>query len=104
MLAVPHGNDHRRVALELLVDTLWLDHNPGGLPYQTEVFGRHDPSRLLERAQGYETLHPGHWKRATGLSALGALIRFRIEQTVQMHNEVAHMSIVDGLLGLRLPG
>src|SRR6516165_7569332 len=41
---------------------------------------------------------------ARSTSALGALIRLRIEQAVQMHDEVAHMGVIDGLLGFRLPG
>src|SRR5215471_19044927 len=42
--------------------------------------------------------------RCPAASALGRLIRIRIEQSVQVHDEVAHVSIVDGLLRLRLPG
>src|SRR6516164_6466335 len=38
---------------------------------------------------------------ARSTSALGALIRLRIEQAVQMHDEVAHMGVIDGLLGFR---
>ena len=37
-------------------------------------------------------------------SALGALIHLRIEQAVQMHDEIAHMGVIDGLLGFCFPG
>src|SRR5712691_1818710 len=37
-------------------------------------------------------------------STLRPPVRIRIEQPMQMHDEVAHMGVVDGLLGLRLPG
>ena len=104
VLAVPHGDDHRRVAGEPLVDAIRLDRKPGRLPYQTKVLGRHNSSRLLERARANETLYPRHRLVNRATSALAALIGFGIEQPVQMHDEVAHMGIVDGLLGLRLPG
>src|SRR5262245_9908705 len=80
MLAVPHGDDDRRLPVEALVDAFRLDHEPGGVPYQTQVFRRHDPDGLLERARGHEMLGPRHRRRET--SALGALIRLRIEQPV----------------------
>src|SRR5215510_192121 len=41
---------------------------------------------------------------APAASVLAVLIRLRIEQPVQMHDEIAHVGVVDGLLGLRLPG
>src|SRR5262245_20985072 len=37
-------------------------------------------------------------------SVLRSPVRFRIEQPMHMNDEVAHMSVVDGLLRLRLPG
>src|SRR5262245_31825107 len=50
MLAVPHGDNDRRVSVEALVDAFRLDHESGGFPYQTQVLRRHDPDGRLERA------------------------------------------------------
>src|SRR5262249_47303530 len=36
-------------------------------------------------------------------SGLAPLIRLRIEQPVHVHDEVAHVRVIDGLLCLRLP-
>src|SRR5262245_38824507 len=41
--------------------------------------------------------------RDPAASALAPLIRFRIEQPVQVHDEIAHMGVIDRLLRLRFP-
>src|SRR5262249_35784884 len=102
MLAMPHGDDDRGVAIDTLIDAFRLDYEPGGVPYQTKVFRRHDPGGFLERARAHQTLDPRH--RAAQTSAAHAPIRLRIEQAVQMHDEVTHMRVINALLGLRLPG
>src|SRR5439155_6233333 len=103
MLAVPHGDDDRRVAVDLFVDAFRLDREPGRFPDETKVFRCQDPGGLLERARADEALDEGHrWLRRA--SALGGPIHLRIEQAVQMHDEVAHVGVVDRLLRFSLPG
>ena len=58
MLSMPHRDDDRGVALKLFVDAVWLDREQCGLPYQPEIFGRHDSSGLLEPARADDALHP----------------------------------------------
>src|SRR5260370_1638669 len=98
MLPVPHGDDHRRVAVDPLVDAFRLDHQPGGIPYQTKVFGGHDPGGLLERPRCHETLDPRHRRGARWTSALGALIDLRLEQAGEIHDEVARLPGIAVLL------
>src|SRR5690606_24941147 len=38
------------------------------------------------------------------IAGTGAPVRFRVEQAVQMHDEIAHAGIIDGRLRARLPG
>src|SRR5207253_409793 len=103
MLPISHGDDDRRVAVDLFVDAFRLDREPGRFPNETKVFRRQDPCGLLERARADEALDEGHrWLRPA--SALGGPIHLRIEQAVQMHDEVAHVGVVDRLLRFRLPG
>src|SRR2546428_14039244 len=40
----------------------------------------------------------------TAPSALDALVRFRIEQSMEVNDEIAHVGVVDVLLRLGLPG
>src|SRR5215510_15162809 len=42
-------------------------------------------------------------ERDPATSALAPLIRFRIEQPVQVHDKVSHMGVIDRLLRLRFP-
>src|SRR5437773_12167685 len=79
MLAVPHGDDDRRVAVDLFVDAFRLDREPGRFPNETKVFRRQDPCGLLERARADEALDDeGHrWPRPA--AALGGPIHSRIE-------------------------
>src|SRR5207249_3042144 len=84
-------------------DAFRLDREPGRFPNETKVFRRQDPGGLLERARADEALDEGHrWLRRA--SALGGPIHLRIEEAVQMHDEVAHVGVVDRLLRFRLPG
>src|SRR5262245_59746715 len=45
-----------------------------------------------------------HELRKRALVTARLVIMLRIEQPVHVDNEVAHVGVVDGLLGLRLPG
>src|SRR5262249_33420799 len=55
--------------------------------------------KYIQRAQNAFSSATSQDRRSGG-GAIGAL---RIEQPVQMHDEIAHMGVVDGLLRLRAP-
>ena len=68
MLSVPHAEDDRQVAPGLFQDSFRLERETRRRPYQTKVFGRHDPHCLLKRTRADQALDQGH---------RGPLIRFQ---------------------------
>src|SRR6185312_16935671 len=92
MLPVPHRDNRRH--FDFIVNVWWLDRHAGGAPHESEIPGRHNPGSLVKgRRSGNLPSERSHQH-----SAYRPVFRFGIEQPMQMDNEVAHVSVIDGLL------
>jgi len=60
VLAVPHGEDHRQLRFQALVDTVGLDREAAGLPHQTQIPGAQDADRLHDPRLPEERPSPRH--------------------------------------------
>src|SRR5262249_52888488 len=86
---------------------------------QTSLNALSLPDLTSQSSRRQPVFHPGYFRDQTmnsldmlsfaiarGVSTTGpcSMTRLRIEQAMHVHDEVAHVSVVDGLLRLRLPG
>src|SRR5262249_12718798 len=98
MLAVPHRENRRN--FDFVVNVGGLKRHAGGAQHESKIPGRRDPGGLVKSRRGDNV--PS--ERSHRHSAYRPVCRFGIEQSMQMDNEVAHVSIIDGLLCPGLPG
>src|SRR5262249_2069416 len=98
MLTVPHSDDRRH--FDFVVNVRRLDRHPTGAPHESKIPGGHDPGGLVKSRRGGNV--PS--ERSHRHSAYRSGCCFGIEQPVQMDDEIAHMSVIDSLLCLGLPG
>ncbi len=99
MLAMPRRKDERSIDGQPVVDVGRLDGESARLPYQVE--GIRTPQRRSFVAPTARTPIASSTAFARGRRSTPLAVR--IEQSVQMNDEIAHMRIVDGLLRLRPP-
>ena len=100
VLTVPEGEYKRQFVIDPIIEIGRFDGNALRLPDEFQI-GRYRAAEYAPEGFRCPDFTPHDCAATRRLRR--ALVGFRVEQPVQMHNEVAHECIIDSLLRFRLP-